>query len=68
MVGTATNAVTFSRATRRLMIAGSNSGIKLAHSESPWLLERMAESRALLVKPRWDNTAPLGKPVVPEVY
>ena len=45
-----------------------NIGMKFAHTESGRVSVRRAKKRALLVSARCDSTAPLGNPVVPEVY
>src|SRR6266581_2101732 len=43
-------------------------GIGLTHTSPAATPQHQAERRALLVIPLWWRTAPLGKPVVPEVY
>ncbi len=45
-----------------------NSGIGLTYASPGCRLSRPAKKRALLVRPRWCSSAPLGKPVVSEVY
>ena len=45
-----------------------NSGMALTWTRRDRMPRRAVYSRALLTIPRWCSTAPLGKPVVPEVY
>ncbi len=45
-----------------------NIGMQFSTVQSGVISPRSKIRRALLVRPRWVNTAPLGKPVVPEVY